>query len=63
MASEILHRVEGEEGMEAHVARIEGGFSVVLFDTDSGEYMSGGRIFRTADGKTEEDALAYAKTI
>lgn len=58
MATEILHKIAGEDGIEAHVAKIDRGYSVVLFDTESGLYAGSLKIFTS-----EADAVAYANTI
>lgn len=58
METKILHIIEGREGMEAHVAQIDRGYSVVLYCTESEMYVPSMKIF-----KTEALALAYAKTI
>jgi hypothetical protein len=47
-----------EDGTEVHVARIRLGYSVVLKDTDAGEFLSSQRIY-----KTEEAAMAAADAI
>lgn len=54
----ILHRIKGEEGMEAHVAKIASGYSVTMYDADADEYFPTSKIF-----KTEDAALDYANTI
>jgi len=55
-----LHVVEGEDGMEARVWLNSDGkrFNVTLFDTDSGETATQGKIF-----DDEKKAVAYAKTL
>ncbi len=37
MATEIITIYPGDEGTEAHVAKIDGGYSASLWDTDAGE--------------------------
>jgi hypothetical protein len=55
----VLHTLVNEESaLEALVARIGGGYSVVLRDLDSGEYLPEARIYRT-----EAAALAHAERI
>lgn len=60
MATEILHKIAGEDGLEAHVAKIDRGYSVALFYTEEAEYVTAMpvKIF-----KTEAEAVAYANTI
>lgn len=47
-----------EDGTEIHVARIRQGYSVVLKDTDAGEFLSSQRIY-----KTEAAAMAAAEAV
>ena len=58
MNTVILATYTGPENTSAIVAQITDGFSVVLKDEDSGEFLDVIRIF-----KTREAAEAYAKTI
>ena len=56
--TEILSTFPGEENTEAVVAKIQGGYSVVVRDKDSGEILPEVRVFGT-----QEQAEAFAKTI
>ena len=47
-----------ENGFEVHVAKINKGFSVAIYDTDANEFFSGIKIY-----KNEKAALKKAKEI
>ena len=52
----VIHTFPGEEGTQYEVAKVDGGFSVSLRDTEAGEVFPSHRIY-----KTEEQAVAAAK--
>lgn len=57
MKTEILHTfTNNEDGVAAEVARVEGGFSVVLRDLDADSVVPSARVF-----PREDAAVAYAK--
>lgn len=55
-ATEIIAvLINEDDGVEIHVAKVAGGYSVVLFDVDSGEYLPSVMIYPNLDR-----AMAYA---
>lgn len=61
MATEIIHTINADEGIEVHVARLnDGRFSVGIYDVATAQYLPSRRIF-PAD--QEAKAIEYARTV